>query len=76
MPGGFVGPGDGFSNDRSSGKATTATTTKNPPPGPPKPPGKLVLVEKYTRVISGGMPLIKCSDYRFLTSLQSEKHYG
>ena len=30
--------GGGFSDSRSSGKATTATKTKKPPPGPPKPP--------------------------------------
>ena len=47
-----------------SGKATTATTTKKPPPGPPKPPGNLVRVENFTRAISGGVPLIKCRDYR------------
>ena len=40
LPGGFGGPGGGFSYNRNSGKATTATTTKKPPPGPPKPPGK------------------------------------
>ena len=40
MHGGFGGPGGGFSNDRNSGKATTATKTKKPLPGPPKPPGK------------------------------------
>ena len=31
LPGGFGGPGDMFSNDRNSGKATTATTTKKHP---------------------------------------------
>ena len=55
LPGGFGGPGVGFSNNRNSGKATTATTTRKPPPGPPKPPGKLVRVENFTRAISGGV---------------------
>ena len=54
LPGGFGGPGD-FSNNRSSGKATTVTTAKKTPPGPPKPPGNLVRVENPTRAISGGL---------------------
>ena len=48
LPGGFGGPGGGFSNHRNSGNATTATTAKKPPPGHTKPPGKLVRMEICT----------------------------
>ena len=65
MPGGFGGPGGGFSHNRNSGKAATATTIKRPPLGPPKPPGKLVRVENLTRAMSGGA-LIKYRDYSCL----------
>ena len=37
-PGGFGGPGGGFSGSRSSGKLLLLLRLKKPPPGPPKPP--------------------------------------
>ena len=48
LPGGFGGPGGGFSDNRNSGKATTATTMKKTHPGPPKPSGKLVCGDNVT----------------------------
>ena len=64
---GFGGPGGGFSNNRSTGKATTATTTKKTIPRTTKTIRQFSSCGKIDSSYFWERSLIKCGDY---------KHFG
>ena len=72
MPGGFGGPGGGFSHSsRSVRPCHYGYYEKKTPPGRPKPPGDIICVEKYPSYFWGD-DLIKSRDY---TSTSTSTRY-